>query len=267
MVEYPKPWLLFWVAAIIAHFYMDYTFIRKWRSWNRGTAPSPDPEGQRGGAAGIWFAEVFLQRQLFALSPFRWLIHILIFYGFAGLLFISLFTFVLRALGYLGIDSGIARFFLSGGGHTLIKIAGDFFGLALLTGLVVAFLKRLFFRPAQQDNKQMDILLLLFLLWLTVSGFALETARVALTPGETARYSFFAHIIAPAGYAADQLRSWLTALWTVHAFSTVGFLVYLPHSKLMHSLLAPIVIARNTVEEQYREDMYWPNVKKYKATR
>ena len=113
----------------------------------------------------------------------------------------------------------------------------------------------------------MDILLLLFLLWLTISAFTLEAVRVALAPGEASRYSFFARRMAPSGYTADQLRSWLTALWTVHAFSTVGFLVYLPHSKLIHSMLAPIVIARNAVEEQYREDMYWPSARKYKATR
>jgi len=268
MVDYPKPWLLFWIAAIIAHLYMDYTFVRKWRSWNRGTAEPAAPDKGKIRAAKIWCAEVLLQRQLFGLSPGRWLVHILIFYGFAGLLFLSLFTVILRPLAYLGIDGGMAPFFLKGKGYLITKIWGDAFGLALLAGLVAALIRRLFFRSPQQEPGQADMVLILLLLWLTVSGFALEALRVALVPDWLARYSFFARLfVSPGAYTFDQLRPWLTALWSLHSFSIVGLMLYLPHSKLMHSLLAPVVIAMNALGEQDREDIYWPDVKKHRATR
>jgi heterodisulfide reductase subunit E len=268
MVDYPKPWLLFWVAAIIAHGYMDYTFIRKWRDWNRGTSQPPAPEEGRMRVAKIWCAEVLLQRQLFGLSPVRWLVHLLIFYGFAGLVALSLFTVILRPLAYLGIDGGMADIFLQGKGHLFTKIWGDAFGLSLLAGLVAALTRRLFFRAAHQENSQADMVLLLFLLWLTISGFVLEVLRVALVPDWQARYSFFAHLFVPlAAYTPDQLRPWLTAIWNIHAFSVVGLMLYLPHSKLMHSLLAPAVIAMNALGERDREDIYWPDVKKHRATR
>lgn len=268
MVDYPKPWLLFWIVAIIAHGYMDYTFIRKWRAWNRGAPEPAAPDKGRIRAAKIWCAEVLLQRQLFGLSPGRWLVHMLIFYGFAGLVVLSLFTVILRPLAYLGIDGGMAPFFLQGKGYLFTKIWGDAFGLALLAGLAATLFRRLFFRPGQQDNSQADIVLLLYLLWLTVSGFALEVLRLALVPDWQARYSFFAHLFVSSGvYTADLLQPWLTALWSIHAFSMAGLMVYLPHSKLMHSLLAPAVIAMNALGERDREDIYWPDIKKHRATR
>lgn len=271
MIDYPKPWLLFWIAAIISHLYMDYALVRKWRAWKRGTPEPPAPHkgsDKRGTrAAKIWCAEVLLQRQLFVLSPSRWLAHILIFYGFGGLLFLSLFTCILRPLAYLGIDGGMAGFFLQGEGYLITKVWGDAFGVALLAGLVMALIRRLFFRSPQDAPGQADMALILLLLWLTVSGFALEAARLALVPDQVAGYSFFARLFVPAGgYTLDQLQPWLTAFWSLHSFSIVGFMLYLPHSKLMHSLLAPAVIAMNAVGEQDREDIYWPDIKKHRPT-
>ncbi len=266
MVEYPKPWLLFWAAAIIGLIYMNYSFVLKFRGWNRGAKTSP--HSATGRVVKIWLAEVLLQRQLLTLSPFRWFVHMLVFYGFAGLLSLSILASILKLPGYLRIDGGMAHFFLSGKGYPLIKVWGDVWGAALLAGLLLALVRRLFFRPAQQNNKQMDLFLLLLLLWLTVSGFALEVTRVALAPGEIARYSFFAHMFVPSGvYKAELLRPWLTALWTLHAFSVAGLLFYVPHSKLMHSLLAPVVIGMNAAEEQHREDIYWPDIRRHSPTR
>lgn len=256
------------MAAIIAHLYMDYTFVRKWRNWRRGISESPTPEEGRMQVVKIWFAEVLLQRQLFGLSRVRWLVHMVIFYGFAGLVVLSLFTVILRPLASLGIYGGMTDFFLHGKGYPFTKIWGDAFGLALLVGLIAALTRRLFFHSAQQDKSQSDMVLILFLLWLTISGFALEALRVALVPDGLARYSFFAHLlVSPGIYTPDQLRPWLTALWSVHAFSVVGLMVYVPHSKLMHSLLAPVVIAMNALGEHNREDIYWPDLKKHRAPR
>lgn len=267
MVEYPKPWLLFWISAILAHGYMDYTFVRRWRSWSRGAPASPVIDRGRGRAVKLWAAEVLLQRQLLTLSRYRWLVHMLIFYGFGGLVFLSLFTFILKPLGYLHLDLGMAHFFLQGNGQPLIKIWGDAFGLALFVGLMAALSRRLFFRSAQKDNSQSDMGLLLLLLWLTVSGFALEALRVSLIPDSMARYSFFAHLFIQSSVVTlEQARPWLTGLWSVHSFSVVALMLYLPHSKLLHSLLAPVVIAMNVLEEQHRKDIYWPDIKKYRPT-
>ncbi|HSB51896.1 MAG TPA: hypothetical protein VLD40_04500, partial [Dissulfurispiraceae bacterium] len=122
------------------------------------------------------------------------------------------------------------------------------------------------FRPKQLVKGEWDGTLLFFLLWLVLSGFVLEGMRLALVPPEIARYSFFGSLFIPAApHSPDELRSWLAALWTVHALSGVGLLVYFPHSKLVHSVLAPLVIALNAIEERERQDIYWPKIPRDKA--
>jgi len=268
LVDYPKPWFLFWSAVVLAHGYMDYTLCRKWRTWKRGMKEPGVPRGRWGRTGRIWLAEVFLQRQLFGLSSFRWLIHLLIFFGFLGLAFLSLSTVLPRPLAHRGLDGGLTQHFLQGEGYIFIKIWGDSFGLALLVGLVIACVRRFLFRSAQQNNNQTDVLLLVFLLWLSLSGFLLEVLRLSLVPAEIARYSFVERLFIPSGsYTPEVLKPWLTLLWIFHSFSGLALLVYLPHSKLLHSILSPLVIAMNARVEQERKDIYWPDIAKHKATR
>jgi hypothetical protein len=268
LVEYYKPWLVFWAAAVLCHLYMDSRLVRKWRSWSRGIEQQTVQSVDKMRVVKIWLAEVLFQRQLFGLSSFRWFIHVLIFWGFIGLSFLSISTFILRPLGYLGIDGGSTNYFLHDGGYKFIKIWGDSFGLALLVGLIVAMVRLFIIRPEQLERGRIDIILLIFLLWLTLSGFALEGLRLSLSSPELLRYSFVGRFFVPAGYHTKaQLQPWLTALWTIHALGGVSFLAYLPHSKLLHSLVAPLVISMNAAEETDRKDIYWPDIKKYRATR
>lgn len=267
LVPYPKPWLLFWGVMLICYGYMDYAFFRKWRSWKRGERrPLPEVKN-RARIIKIWLAEVLFQRQLLGLSFFRWLAHIFVFWGFIGLAALSLSTFLLRPLDYLGIDGGLADFIFRQEGHLVAKVWGDAFGLALLLGLVLALFKRVVVRPARQSSAPMDTALLGALLWLTLSGFALEGVRLSPAPPELAQYSFVGRFFIPPGmHEGEHLKTWMTMLWTAHGLSAAFFIAYLPHSKLLHSLLAPLVIALNAVEEQEREDLYWPDIRKHRAT-
>ncbi len=268
VVSYPKPWLLFWTADILAACYFYYAIYRKWCGWARGMKQPPARGVRWRRAVRISLAEIVLQRQLFALSPLRWLIHFLIFWGFTALALLSLFVFVVGRSNLSGAGSGWRELFLNTGGYIYIKIWGDSFGLALLVGLAAAGIRRLIVRSAGRTGDQTDVVLLLFLLWLTLSGFALEGLRLCLTPPDLARYSFVAAFFVPAGsYTLERLQPWLTAIWVLHSFSGLALFLYLPHSKLLHSILAPVVIAMNASEEEGREDMYWPDVAKHRPTR
>lgn len=268
LIDFPKPWSLFWAAMALSLCYAAFAFFRKWRAWSRGIPqPSPEPGDYRGSAA-IWLTEIFLQRQLFALSFSRWLVHILIFYGFMGLVLLSAVTQLLAAAGCLELSSTVSRSYLHPEAHLLIKVWGDSFGLMLLGGLVLAGWRRLMLRPSQQITNQNDLALLGFLLLIVLTGFALEGLRLALVPREIAHFSFFGRLFTPSGtYSLEQLQPWLTAFWTFHVILVAAFFVYLPHSKLMHSILAPVVITMNAAAERKNEELYWPEITKYKETR
>ena len=260
VVGYYKPWLLFWITDIFAAGYFYYALYRKWRGWARGTNQPPMSGVKWRRVVKISLAEVLLQRQLLALSPFRWLIHILIFWGFIGLTLLSASLFIAGRAGLQGVGGYETR-------YILIKLWGDGFGLVLLVGLTAAGIRRLLERPTLQTSNQVDVVLLVFLFWLTLSGFVLEGLRLCLMPSEVARYSFVGRLFVPPGdYTLAQLRPWLTTVWVLHCFSGLALFVYLPNSKLLHSILAPVVITMNAVEEEGREDLYWPQIRKHRPT-
>jgi len=166
------------------------------------------------------------------------------------------------------MSSTVPHYSLNPKVHLVIKLWGDSFGLMLLIGLIMAGMRRLVLRPARQSNSQMDLMLLGFLFLATFSGFALEGLRLALMPHEVARFSFVGHLFTPSGtYTVEQLQPWLTACWIFHIMIIAAMFFYLPHSKLMHSILAPVIITMNAADERKNEELYWPEMKKYRATK
>ncbi len=264
-VAYYKPWLIFWIAAILAHGYMDYSIWRRIRSWDRGQQQQSSNRWTFR-AVRIWLMEVLIQRQLLALSLYRWVAHMLIFWGFICLGALSLFLFLISLAGTLGIDNGLRVYFAQGSGYIFVKVWGDSFGLCLLVGLLAAFFRRTVLRSRQLVNDQADSALLAYLFWLTLSGFFLEGLRLGHAPSEVARYAFMGRLFAIPWINMQDAGLLLTATWIIHAFSGIGLLAYLPKSKLMHSIFGPVVIALNATEEQERKDIYWPRIKDRRPT-
>jgi nitrate reductase gamma subunit len=249
---YPKPWAVLWVATALALAYVAAALALKWRAWARGASLPPPARPGAGRVAGIWLAEVVVQRQLLLLSPVRWAAHLAIVWGFIGLSLLSALHVALLALAAFSLDGGLAAWLLRGEGRAVAKAWGNGWGLVLLAGLVLALLRRLVRRPQPgEEAREADLPLVLLLLALTLSGFLLEGLRHALAAA------------APAQAAA--LRPWLTALWTVHGLGGVALIAWLPRGTLLHALLSPVVIALNARNEHPRRDLYWPKTAKRKA--
>ena len=245
---YQKPWGLFWVAATLALGYLAAALALKLRGWARGAPLLPAPRPARGRVAGIWLVETLLQRQLLQLSRLRWAAHLAIVWGFLGLSFLSALHVILPALAALSLDGGLAAWLLRGEGRAAGKAWGNACGLLLLAGLLLALARRLARprTPAQgpEEAPEADLPLVVSLLVLTLSGFALEGLRHALAAS------------GPEDAAA--LRPWLTALWTAHGLGGVALVAWLPRGTRLHVLLAPLVIALNARNEHPRRDLYWP---------
>lgn len=263
-----KPWILFWLFVICCHLYLDYSLYRKWKGWSRGAKTGFSLGDLKAEALKIWLSEVFLQRQLFSLSFPRWILHQGIFWGFIALTALSMGKFILLLLSLASLDAGLHVFFSQGTGYHFTKLWGDFFGLILLGGCAGALVRRFLLRSPQIAADQTDTFLTVYLLFMTLSGFVLEGLSLAASSPDLSRFAFIGRLFMPShpGIVSD-LGIWLAWTWIVHGFSGVAILVYLPHSKLMHSLLAPLVIALNASEEQGRKDMYWPKVKQYRPTK
>jgi MFS family permease len=181
--------------------------------------------------------EVVLHRSLFTVSPFRWVRHQLIFWGF-GLMFLTeiaavAFREAFPAFGWTDLwhvpDHPVRLAF---------DLAYDLTGLMLLVGCLLALAFRVM-ANGKPEQKYTDTPTTVFLLVLTVSGFMLEGARLGLEPaGSTTAWASFVGLafvpVSPSGEAA------IEALWIFHALAVCGFIAYIPLKRMIHSCATPM---------------------------
>lgn len=165
-------------------------------------------------------------------------------------------VFVSLAVLFLGttlifLEHDVLRFFdlqyLRGTFYLVYEAVLDAAGVALIAGVLLALYRRQMLRPAHLETRAADIWVLAGLLWLAVSGFALEGMRLAFRPVPWAPYSF-------AGYALSRglvavmadvraLAPIYPWVWWSHALAAFAGLAALPLSKLHHLVTIPLNIA------------------------
>lgn len=180
--------------------------------------------------------EVILHRTLLGVSPFRWLRHQLIFWGF-GLMFIV--EIIAVAFREAFPSFGWADFWHQHD-HPLrltFDLAYDLTGLMMLIGCLLALAFRAMVN-GKEDQKFTDTPTTVFLLVVVLTGFWTEGIRLALSPDMAGAGASFAGLafsfVSPASTAA------LDTLWIVHALAACGFIAYVPLKRMIHSCATPI---------------------------
>jgi predicted CXXCH cytochrome family protein len=198
------------------------------------------------------FYDVLLQRRLYRRSEKRWFIHSLIF-----------FPFVVRFVwGIIGLttslwapDTGLP-WILVNKNHPLTGFVFDVTGILILLGIFLALLRGQKQQPDQPPGMPgQDRLALGLIGGIVAVGFLLEGVRISMTGFPVdAGYAVF-------GYGVARLFSGMTGLtelygfvWYVHAILSGAFLAYLPFSRLMHIIMAPVVLAMTAVGKDGHDD-------------
>ena len=137
--------------------------------------------------------------------------------------------------------------------HPITAFVFDLTGLVIFAGIAMAYV-----RGGDADRNRtpglpaQDRLALGLIGGIVLVGFILEAMRIALTGvGPMASAAFI-------GYPMSFLFSGMTHLsgvygyvWYLHAILTGAFIAYLPFSRLMHIIMAPVVLAMNAVEDKH----------------
>jgi nitrate reductase gamma subunit len=193
------------------------------------------------------FFDVFLQRRLYRRSPKRWIIHGLIFFPFV-------FRFVWGIVGLFASiwlpDRPLAWSLLDKN-NPAAAFLFDLTGMMILLGVIFAFLRE---RASRADRPAglpaQDRWALGLIGGIVGIGFILEAMRIAMT-GWPAGSAY-----AVIGYAISHLFSGMTALvdvygyvWYIHAVLTGAFMAYLPFSRLMHIIIAPLILTINAASD------------------
>jgi len=231
-------------------------------AWMEGTLEGVDKDPPRGGKLVISvrrlvraifsrdfarqfkifvFDSIFL-RKLWRTSKARWLFHAFILFGFLGIfvldIIVTLAVDVFPTFGYMfqTNSSWAVKYWVRDFGF-------DLFGLILLVGLMAAAGRRFVARPKQLVTGSEDVVSILFLFAVVLSGFIVEGVSIANgLPGHIYNqgYSFV-------GLAFAQFMPTITPqtywqIWFLHAVVSVALIAYIPFSKLFHMFAAPLAI-------------------------
>ncbi len=186
---------------------------------------------------GTLLDEVVLHRTLFSISPFRWVRHQLMFWGF-GLM-------IVLEVGRVALGEAFPAFGWTDLWHQSgqpVRLAFDFAydvtGLMVVVGSVFALVFR-FMAGQGVERKYADTPTTFFLLLVGLTGFVVEGARMALdagAPGESASFIGLAVATLMRGVSP----AWYDWLWIVHALAACALIAYIPFYRMIHICATPV---------------------------
>lgn len=220
----------------------------------------------------LWYIQVLItdvifHKKLYGQSFYRWLAHTLLVFGFVA-------TFIVDMIkgfttGYLAEWSHSVPFFSfalafkTGCIRPFLDFFLEFFSFLILIGCVLAMIRRFFMKPEQLRTEEEDIVTLVFILYMVLSGFFIEGYRIA-HPEVVANRVYMADFTPPSannwisffGYFMSLFLKDITInphfLWYAHVIPCLVWFVYIPHSKLLHIFTSSVtVIADRTKQKSH----------------
>ena len=117
----------------------------------------------------------------------------------------------------------------------------------------MAFIRGKKYSRKLSDLPSQDRLALVLIGGIVLVGFILEGVRIAMTgrpPGSGFAFAGYELSLLLAGSYTNQIFGYL---WYLHAILAGLFIAYLPFSRLLHIIMAPVVLAMRAVSEQERK--------------
>ncbi|MCD4704339.1 MAG: disulfide reductase [Methanosarcinaceae archaeon] len=166
--------------------------------------------------------DILLQRRILRRSPVRWFMHITIFIGWMALFVMSLLMFLVELIYMAGIHVDPEAF------RELLSMPNDLFSYILMTGVVIAIIRRLFMAKAREATIAYDSVLLGGLTIIMITGFVADGIRNGTLWG----LGMHNELAPPA------------ALFHV-VVSLLFCIAYIPYSKYIHMIAAPLALLAN----------------------
>ena len=188
-----------------------------------------------------------LQRRLYRISKDRWLLHALIFYPFLFRFIWGVWALITSLLWpqWSGTWAMLDK------NHPLNAFLFDLSGMVVIVGIIGMIFCRLQRRSEKKFTglPAVDWPAYVLLGGIMIAGFVLEGLRMAMTgsPGG-ASYAFVGDTISRL-LSDFELTGVYGYLWYLHAILTGAFIVYLPFSRLLHMVMAPVALAMRAASD------------------
>ena len=220
---------ILYALFIVALTVSVYGVFRRYRLWRLGQPENRfDQIGKRIlSVLKDGFAQVSIIREKVPGT-----MHVAIFGGFV-ILFIG--TLLVFAQADFAIQILYGRFYLW---YSLIL---DVFGVIFILGVLYALFRRYVIRPPRLNRVVDDAVILPLLLVIAITGFLVEGTRIAVTQPEWALWSPVGCFVAGwfNSVSNTNVATIHRLLWWFHLIISMGFIAYIPYSKLFHIIISP----------------------------
>ncbi|HEV7858475.1 MAG TPA: heterodisulfide reductase-related iron-sulfur binding cluster [Pyrinomonadaceae bacterium] len=121
----------------------------------------------------------------------------------------------------------------------------DIFGALVLVGTGMAAARRFIKRPKKLVYTNEATLILAFIFVIAATGFLVEGWRIAVTNDAWGAWSPFGNLVARASrslMSVEAMRLAHRGTWWFHLAVSFGFIAWMPYTKMMHIMTAPLNI-------------------------
>ncbi len=222
----PSHWFMYVLfIGVVACFAVF--FYRRYRLWKLG-APEDLSDHKKERFFGA-FKEVFSQKRVVRKRS-AGIMHLFIFWG---MLFCLVATALVSLQDHLGIPLLYGNFYLY-----FFALGVDLAGFVCIIGVVFALVRRVSKVNDNLETKTADIVWLVLLLSILITGFATEGLRIVGTNDPWAIWSPIGYLfsLAFAGLDAQALSVVHQVLWWGHLALAFSFLAFFTYSKMAHVL-------------------------------
>jgi len=240
-----EPWLFLFTAIAMAIF--AYGVYQRWKLW-KAIGKDEVRTDQMPERIKSLIMNGLLQVKTWK-DVYPGIMHGCIFFGFFVLIFGAAFD-----AGEFHITEPLFSWaFLRGSFYLGFSFMMDLFGLLVLIGVLMAAYRRYIQKPDRltykgtPDTTAEDGIVLLLIAGIIVTGFIIEALRIHATKDLTTGYATWegwsfvgwtlANIIS--GMDIESAKTAHKLSWWTHTFIALGFIAYIPYSRLMHIITTP----------------------------
>jgi nitrate reductase gamma subunit len=189
----------------------------------------------------IVFFDVLLQRRLFDISRIRWFIHGLIFYP----ILLRFMWGVVSLLSSLWFKEWPGVIIMLDKNHPITALLFDATGVMVVIGVILMMIRSKLDGSGNRPDglPARDWPAYGLLAGIFVAGFVLEGMRISMTGvAGGGEYAFLGYAVSKL-FGNMVLNNIYAYFWYFHAILTAAFVAYLPFSRMLHVIIAPISLA------------------------
>lgn len=197
------------------------------RLWFVGT-PEDRSGLTKGRLKSLFFDGIFHKRILQERYPGY--LHLFIFVGFLLPLAVIIFTQIMFSLPDIPAQ--------------ILSVLLDIVGLLAIISIVLFLFRRFVTRPSRLDNRPEDLVVLLLILAILLTGMLLESLKLNVIGREVSVWApighVFSHLIQLSGIHIQTQSLLAKIVFRIHFFLVLGTIAYIPFSKMFHIISSPM---------------------------